>query len=231
MDKSKFSLLIVDDEPDIIEFVSYNLSREGYKISTANNGLEAVKQVEKTKPDLILMDIMMPVMDGMTAVSKIKALPDTEDIMIVFLTARAEDYSQEAGFEVGADDYISKPIKPKILVHRINALLRRVHKATAMNKIIQRGNITIDPTKYVVIYKSKEIVLPRKEFELLLMLASYPDKVFNRDEILSRVWGKDVVVGDRTIDVHIRKIREKTNAAIIATIKGVGYKFVEQTDV
>ncbi len=229
MDKSKFHILIVDDEPDIIEFVSYNLSREGYQISTANNGLEAVTSVEKNKPDLILMDIMMPVMDGMAAVSKIKTLADTEDIMIVFLTARSEDYSQEAGFEAGADDYISKPIKPKILVHRINALLRRANKPEKRNKIVQRGNLIIDPVKYVVVHQSKEIILPRKEFELLLTLASHPDKVFNRDEILSKVWGKDVVVGDRTIDVHIRKIREKINADIISTIKGVGYKFVEQT--
>ena len=228
MDKSKFHLLLVDDEPDIIEFVSYNLSREGYKISTAQNGLEAIEQVKKNKPDLILMDIMMPVMDGMTAVSKIKALPRTKDIMIVFLTARAEDYSQEAGFEAGADDYISKPIKPKILVHRINALLRRINKTDNHNKIIERGNLIIDPTKYVIIYQSNEVVLPRKEFELLQLLASHPNKVFNRDEILAKVWGKDVVVGDRTIDVHIRKIREKINADIINTIKGVGYKFVEQ---
>ncbi len=228
MDKSKFHLLIVDDEPDIIEFVSYNLSREGYQITSAKNGLEAVEQVKKNKPDLILMDIMMPVMDGMTAVSKIKALPGTNDIMIVFLTARSEDYSQEAGFEAGADDYISKPIKPKILVHRINALLRRVTKADTLGKLIERGNLVIDSTKYVVIYQSNQVVLPRKEFELLQLLASHPDKVFGREEILAKVWGRDVVVGDRTIDVHIRKIREKINNDIIITIKGVGYKFVEQ---
>jgi len=228
MDKSKFHLLIVDDEPDIIEFVSYNLSREGYQISSAKNGLEAVEQVKKNKPDLILMDIMMPVMDGMTAVSKIKALPGTNDIMIVFLTARSEDYSQEAGFEAGADDYISKPIKPKILVHRINALLRRVSKTDTLGKTMERGNLVIDPTKYVAIYQSKQVVLPRKEFELLQLLASHPDKVFSREEILAKVWGKNVVVGDRTIDVHIRKIREKINNDIIITIKGVGYKFVEQ---
>jgi two-component system alkaline phosphatase synthesis response regulator PhoP len=228
MNKSKFHVLIVDDEPDIIEFVSYNLLREGYHISTARNGFEAVRQAGNNKPDLILMDIMMPEMDGMTAVKKIKALPDTEDIMIVFLTARADDFSQEAGFEAGADDYIAKPIKPKILVHRINALLRRVHKPDSLHKTIVRGNLMINPTNYIVIYQSNEIVLPRKEFELLQLLASYPNKVFNRDEILAKVWGKDVVVGDRTIDVHIRKIREKINADIIITIKGVGYKFVEQ---
>ncbi len=227
MDKSKFNILIVDDEPDIIEFVSYNLSREGYKISTANNGFEAVEQVKKNKPDLILMDIMMPVMDGMKAVSEIKALAGADNIMVVFLTARADDYSQESGFEAGADDYISKPIKPKILVHRINALLRRVNKNDIHTRILERGNLTIDPTKHVITYQSNEVVLPRKEFELLKLLASYPDKVFNRDEILDKVWGKEVVVGDRTIDVHIRKIREKINANIISTIKGVGYKFVE----
>ena len=229
MDKSRFHILIVDDEPDIIEFLSYNLSREGYQISTATNGLQAIDKVKKNKPDLILMDIMMPEMDGITAVSKIKALPGTEEVMILFLTARSEEYSQIAGFEAGADDYISKPIKPKILVHRINALLRRINKGKTANNVIQRGNITIDPTKYIVIHNNKEIVLPRKEFELLAILASYPDKVFSRDEILSKVWGSDVVVGDRTIDVHIRKIREKIGAATIVTIKGVGYKFVEQT--
>jgi len=228
MDKSKFHILIVDDEPDIIEFLSYNLIREGYKISTAINGLQAIDKVKKNKPDLILMDIMMPEMDGITAVSKIKALPGTEEVMILFLTARSEEYSQIAGFEAGADDYISKPIKPKILVHRINALLRRINKGKTANSVIQRGNLTIDPTKYIVLHNNKEIVLPRKEFELLAILASYPNKVFSRDEILSKVWGSDVVVGDRTIDVHIRKIREKIDPSIIVTIKSVGYKFVEQ---
>jgi len=228
MDKSKFRILIVDDEPDIIEFLSYNLIREGYKISTAINGLQAIDEVKKNKPDLILMDIMMPEMDGITAVSKIKALPGTEEVMILFLTARSEEYSQIAGFEAGADDYISKPIKPKILVHRINALLRRINKGKTANSVIQRGNLSIDPTKYIVIHNNKEIVLPRKEFELLAALASYPNKVFSRDEILSKVWGSDVVVGDRTIDVHIRKIREKIDPSIIVTIKSVGYKFVEQ---
>jgi len=228
MDKSKFHILIVDDEPDIIEFLSYNLIREGYKISTAINGLQAIDKVKKNKPDLILMDIMMPEMDGITAVSKIKALPGTEEVMILFLTARSEEYSQIAGFEAGAYDYISQPIKPKILVHRINALLRRINKGKTANSVIQRGNLTIDPTKYIVLHNNKEIVLPRKEFELLAILASYPNKVFSRDEILSKVWGSDVVVGDRTIDVHIRKIREKIDPSIIVTIKSVGYKFVEQ---
>jgi len=228
MDKSKFHILLVDDEPDIIEFLSYNLSKEGYRISSAENGLKAIEQVNKIKPDLILMDIMMPEMDGITAVSKIKQLPGSEDIMIVFLTARSEEYSQIAGFEAGADDYVSKPIKPKVLMHRIEAMLRRLDKGKMMDKVVTRGNLSIDSTRYVVSADGNEIVLPRKEFELLAMLASHPERVFNRDEILEKVWGKDVVVGDRTIDVHIRKIREKVGSNIIATIKGVGYKFVQQ---
>jgi two-component system alkaline phosphatase synthesis response regulator PhoP len=228
MDKSKFHILLVDDEPDIIEFLSYNISREGYQISTAGNGVEAIEKVTKSKPDLILMDIMMPEMDGITAVSKIRELPGAEEIMIVFLTARSEEYSQIAGFEAGADDYVSKPIKPKVLVHRIEALLRRVNKGKISGKVIERGNLIIDPVKYIVIKDGKEIVLPRKEFELLSMLAAHPDIVYNRDEILSKVWGRDVVVGDRTIDVHVRKIREKIDSNVISTIKGVGYKFVEQ---
>jgi len=228
MDKSKFHILLVDDEPDIIEFLSYNISREGYRISSAENGLKAIEQVKKSKPDLILMDIMMPEMDGITAVSKIKKLPGSEDIMIVFLTARSEEYSQIAGFEVGADDYVSKPIKPKVLMHRIEAMLRRLDKGKMMDKVVTRGNLAIDSTRYIVTVDDTEIILPRKEFELLAILASHPDRVFNRDEILEKVWGKDVVVGDRTIDVHVRKIREKVGSNIIATIKGVGYKFVQQ---
>ncbi len=227
MDKSRFHILIVDDEPDIIEFLSYNLSREGYQISVAENGLEAVEQVKKSKPDLILMDIMMPEMDGIAAVQKIKSMSRTDDIMIVFLTARSEEYSQIAGFRAGADDYVSKPIKPKVLVHRIEALLRRLDKGKMMEKRVKHGNIVIDPIRYMVEVDDKKIALPRKEFELLAMLATHPDKVFNRDEILTKVWGNEVIVGDRTIDVHVRKIREKIGANIIATIKGVGYKFVE----
>jgi len=227
-DKRK-KILIVDDDSRNIFSLTSTLENMDADVYSAFNGKEALEVLENDKKiDLILMDIMMPEMDGMTAVKKIKALPDTEDIMIVFLTARADDFSQEAGFEAGADDYIAKPIKPKILVHRINALLRRVHKPDSLHKTIVRGNLMINPTNYIVIYQSNEIVLPRKEFELLQLLASYPNKVFNRDEILAKVWGKDVVVGDRTIDVHIRKIREKINADIIITIKGVGYKFVEQ---
>jgi two-component system alkaline phosphatase synthesis response regulator PhoP len=227
MDKSRFHILIVDDEQDILEFLSYNLSREGYRISTAGNGREAVEQAAKSKPDLILMDIMMPEMDGISAVSEIKTMPGSEDIMIVFLTARSEEYSQIAGFKAGADDYVSKPVKPKVLVHRLEALLRRMDKGKMMEKRIKHGNIVIDPVRYIVEVGEQKIGLPRKEFELLAMLATHPDKVFNRDEILTKVWGKDVIVGDRTIDVHIRKIREKIGNDIIATIKGVGYKFVE----
>ncbi len=227
MEQKKHHILLVDDEPDIREFLSYNIKREGYKISTAKNGLDALKKIKKSKPDLILMDIMMPEMDGITAVKKIKENDNYGDIIIVFLTARSEEYSQIEGFETGADDYVTKPIKPKVLMHRIKALLRRLKPEDhQQNEVMVRGNLIIYPDSYVVTYQGKEIFLPKKEFKLLKILASAPDKVFGREEILSKVWGKDVVVGDRTIDVHIRKIRSKINNNVISTIKGVGYKFV-----
>ncbi len=227
MGKSKYHILLVDDEPDIREFLTYNLEREGYKVSKAKNGVEAVAKVKKSKPDLILMDIMMPKMDGLTAIKKIRELKGADDIIVVFLTARSEELSQIAGFEAGADDYVSKPVQPKVLMHRIKALLRRLKKEETKEAVRKMGKLTIDTSKYIVSLDGKEIFFPRKEFELLNMLSSKPDKVFGREEILSKVWGKEVVVGDRTIDVHIRKIREKLGNDIIVTIKGVGYKFIQ----
>jgi two-component system alkaline phosphatase synthesis response regulator PhoP len=227
MSNESIKILLVDDEPDILEILSYNLSAEGYTISTASNGLEAVKIAKKQQPHLIIMDVMMPEMDGIEACEKIRNLPELKDTVITFLTARGEDYSQVAGFEAGADDYITKPIKPKVLVSKIKSLLRRLNDAssTVNSEVIHIGELTIDREAYKIISKGIEIVLPRKEFELLSLLASKPGKVFKRDEILDKVWGNEVVVGGRTIDVHIRKLREKIGDDSFKTIKGVGYKF------
>jgi two-component system, OmpR family, alkaline phosphatase synthesis response regulator PhoP len=227
MSNESIKILLVDDEPDILEILSYNLSAEGYSISTASNGLEAVKKAKKHQPHLIIMDVMMPEMDGIEACEKIRTLPELKDTVITFLTARGEDYSQVAGFEAGADDYITKPIKPKVLVSKIKSLLRRLNdvSSTVNSEVINIGELTIDREAYKIISKGVEIVLPRKEFELLSLLASKPGKVFKRDEILDKVWGNEVVVGGRTIDVHIRKLREKIGDDSFKTIKGVGYKF------
>ena len=227
MSNDSIKILLVDDEPDILEILSYNLIAEGYKVLTASNGLEAVKSAKKNQPHLILMDVMMPEMDGIEACEQIRILPELKDTVITFLTARGEDYSQLAGFEAGADDYITKPIKPKVLVSKIKALLRRLNEATPIenSELITVGDLTIDREAYKIIYKGNELVLPRKEFELLSLLASKPGKVFKRDEILDKVWGNEVVVGGRTIDVHIRKLREKIGDDSFKTIKGVGYKF------
>jgi two-component system alkaline phosphatase synthesis response regulator PhoP len=227
MSNESIKILLVDDEPDILEILSYNLSAEGYSISTASNGLEAVKKAKKHQPHLIIMDVMMPEMDGIEACEKIRTLPELKDTVITFLTARGEDYSQVAGFEAGADDYITKPIKPKVLVSKIKSLLRRLNDTSSKvnSEVIHIGELTIDREAYKIISKGIEIVLPRKEFELLSLLASKPGKVFKRDEILDKVWGNEVVVGGRTIDVHIRKLREKIGDDSFKTIKGVGYKF------
>ncbi|MGY8925027.1 MAG: response regulator transcription factor [Flavobacteriales bacterium] len=227
MNNDTIKILLVDDEPDILEILSYNLIAEGYTVVTAANGLEAVKSAKKNQPHLIIMDVMMPEMDGIEACGQIRAFPELKGTIITFLTARGEDYSQLAGFEAGADDYITKPIKPKILVSKIKALLRRLNEATPMDdsELIKVGDLTIDREAYKIIYKGNELVLPRKEFELLSLLASKPGKVFKRDEILDKVWGNEVVVGGRTIDVHIRKLREKIGDDSFKTIKGVGYKF------
>ena len=226
MKKKDIKILLVDDEPDILEIVGYNLSNEGYRVITAENGAEGVKKAKKEKPQLIILDVMMPEMDGIEACEKIRTIPDLKDVVITFLTARGEDYSQVAGFDAGADDYITKPIKPKVLVSKVKALLRRYKEEDKLDSVVKIGDLTIDRDEYKILLKSTEIVLPRKEFELLSLLTSKPGKVFKRDEILDKVWGNEVVVGGRTIDVHIRKLREKIGDDSFKTVKGVGYKFV-----
>lgn len=226
MKKKDIKILLVDDEPDILEIVGYNLSQEGYKIITATNGKEAVEVAKKELPNLIILDVMMPEMDGIEACELIRKLPKMEQVIITFLTARSEDYSQVAGFDAGADDYITKPIKPKLLVSKVKALLRRLKSNESPDsQTLHVGPIEINREEYKIIHNQVEIVLPRKEFELFYLLASKPGKVFNREEILERVWGNEVVVGGRTIDVHIRKLREKIGEEYFKTLKGVGYKF------
>ncbi|MFT4876889.1 MAG: two-component system alkaline phosphatase synthesis response regulator PhoP [Bacteroidia bacterium] len=218
-------ILIVDDEQDIVELLKYNLEKEGYKCYTANNGEEGVAKAKDKKPDLILLDIMMPKVDGIEACRQIRADDDLSEVFIAFLTARGEEYSEIAGFDVGADDYITKPIKPRVLISRIKALLSR--KKEDINKeSIEIGDLLIDRNTFDVTLRGVRMTLPKKEFELLYLLASKPDKVFTREAILNKVWGLDVSVVDRTIDVHIRKIREKIGNDSIQTVKGVGYKFV-----
>ncbi len=224
MDNSAFKILVVDDENDILEFIQYNLKKEGYDVYLAHNGQEAIDIGRKIKPDLILLDVMMPVMDGIEACKQMKADPDFANTFIVFLTARSEEYSEIAGFQAGADDYISKPIKPRVLVTRLNAILRRKEKIQPDTKL-SVGDIVIDRETFLVFRKGEKIQFARKEFELLFLLASKPGKVFTRDYILEKVWGDEVLVVDRTIDVHIRKIREKLGDEHIGTVKGVGYKF------
>ena len=226
MNKKNTKILLVDDEPDILEIIGYNLSNEGYQVVTAKNGIEGVQKAKKEKPHLIILDVMMPEMDGIEACEQIRNIPELNNTVITFLTARGEDYSQLAGFDAGADDYISKPIKPKILVSKIKALLRRYKEVELNTNVLHIGDLTIDRDEYKILLKSKEIVLPRKEFELLSLLTSKPGKVFKREEILDKVWGNEVVVGGRTIDVHIRKLREKIGDETFKTVKGVGYKFV-----
>lgn len=226
MDKKDIRILLVDDEPDILEIVGYNLSSEGYSVITAENGSDAVRLAKENKPQLIIIDVMMPGMDGIEACEEIRKIPSLADTIIAFLTARGEDYSQMAGYDAGADDYITKPIKPKILVSKVKALLRRFKKKDASTNTIEIGNLIIDREEYKIINQNQEVFLPRKEFELLWLLSSKPGKVFQREEILEKVWGSEVVVGGRTIDVHIRKLREKIGDECFKTVKGVGYKFV-----
>ncbi|KAA3620658.1 MAG: DNA-binding response regulator [Flavobacterium sp.] len=226
MKKRDTRILLVDDEPDILEIIGYNLSSEGYQISTAENGVEAIAKAKKQKPHLIVLDVMMPEMDGIEACEKIRAIPELSETVITFLTARGEDYSQVAGFEAGADDYITKPIKPKVLISKVKALLRRFKENSEAESTMKIGNLTINREEYKILKGKQEIILPRKEFELLALLASKPGKVFKREDILDRVWGNEVVVGGRTIDVHIRKLREKIGDERFKTVKGVGYKFV-----
>lgn len=226
MKKKEIKILLVDDEQDILEIVGYNLSQEGYKIVTASNGKEAIAVAKKELPHLIIMDVMMPEMDGMEACEAIRKVPELNNVIITFLTARSEDYSQVAGFDAGADDYIAKPIKPKLLVSKVKALLRRLKEVEgSVTENLTLGNIVINREEYKIIIDDKEISLPRKEFELFYLLASKPGKVFKREEILDKVWGNEVIVGGRTIDVHIRKLREKIGEDLFKTIKGVGYKF------
>lgn len=229
MSTEKYRILIADDEPDILEFVCYNLTKEGFDVSTASNGLEALQKAKEITPHLILLDIMMPEMDGVEVCKELRAIPQFENTIIAFLTARSEDYSQIVGFEVGGDDYITKPIRPRVLVSRINALLRRSskkHSKTDTN-FIEVADLRIDKEQFIVqqLDNDRKITLAKKEFELLYLLASKPGKVFSREEIFTKIWGSSVIVGNRTIDVHIRKIREKVGDNYIKTIKGIGYKF------
>ncbi len=231
MNKRDVKILLVDDEPDILEIVGYNLKNQGYQVYTANNGVEALKTAKKIIPNLILLDIMMPEMDGIETCEKIRTLKSLENTLIAFLTARNEDYSHVAGFDAGADDYITKPIKPKVLISKIKSLLRRLKTEVQTDEIsIKIGNITINRDEYLVLKDEEKIFLPRKEFELLSLLTSKPGKVFKREAILDSVWGNEVVVGGRTIDVHIRKLREKIGETHFKTVKGVGYKFVIDTE-
>jgi two-component system alkaline phosphatase synthesis response regulator PhoP len=225
MKKKDIKILLVDDEPDILEIVRYNLTQEGYQIQTSANGINAIQKAKEYQPHLILLDIMMPGMDGIEVCEKLREVDDFRETIIVFFTARSEDFSQFAGFDAGADDYITKPIKPKLLIKKVNALTRRLRKFENTDKVQNIGSLVIDSGSYAVTVKGKKIALPKKEFELLALLISSPGDVFKRDEILNKVWS-NVVVGDRTIDVHIRKLRTKIGDQYFHTIKGVGYKFV-----
>lgn len=226
MNNPKQKILIVDDEPDIIELIEYNLKKEGYQVFTASNGLEAIQVAKKSLPDLIVLDIMMPKLDGIEACRQLRAMPEFKSTFMVFLTARSEEYSEISGFNVGADDYIAKPIKPRALISRINAILRRNNMADSeVENKLEIGNLVIDREAYLVFQDGKKVVLAKKEFELLYLLASKPGKVFTREVILNNIWEDSVVVTNRTIDVHIRKLREKLGDDYVTTVKGVGYKF------
>ena len=218
-------ILVVDDEEDILEFLSYNLRAEGYDVIVADNGILAIELAKQEQPSLIILDVQMPDMDGITTCEKIREIPYLKETVITFLTARSEDYSQIAGFEAGADDYITKPIRPKVLVSRVKALLKRRGISQDTNTIVILGDIIIDKEKHLITYKGQEVIFANKEFKLLKLLISKPGKVFTREEILEKVWGTDIIVGDRTIDVHIRKLREKLADHYVKTVKGVGYKF------
>ena len=225
MEKSDYKILLVDDEPDILEFVGYNIKKEGYTLFTSTNGKDAIQIAKRVIPHLVILDIMMPGIDGIETCIEMRKIESLKPTLIAFLTARSEDFSQIAGLDAGGDDYITKPIKPRVLISRINALLRRSPDTGSPEKATVIGDITIDREKYIILKKGKLINLPRKEFELLELLTSKPDKVFTREQIFERVWGNDVIVGDRTIDVHIRRLREKLETDNIKTIKGVGYKY------
>jgi two-component system alkaline phosphatase synthesis response regulator PhoP len=223
--KQMQKVLVVDDEESILELLKYNLEKDGYDVKIASDGLKAVEIAKKFTPDLVLLDIMMPKMDGVETCRLIREIPEMQQAFVVFLTARAEEYSEVAAFDVGADDYITKPIKPRALMSRISALFRRDSKKSPQNSLITIGDLTIDRTSYTITLRNKEINLPKKEFELLYFLAQNPNKVFSREDLLHNIWGSDVYVLARTVDVHIRKVREKIGDDFIITVKGVGYKF------
>ena len=218
-------ILVVDDDPDIVEILRYNLSLAGYEVKSAANGKEAIKKAKLFIPQIILLDIMMPEMDGIEACSQIKGIPSLDNTMIIFLSARSEDFTQIAAFDAGGDDYISKPVKPKILLKKIASILKRINYGKNKTLKLEMDNLVIDRNEYKIVKDKQDLTLPRKQFELLFLLASKPGKVFTRDEIMNSVWGSQVIVGDRTIDVHIRKLREKIGDSYFKTIKGVGYKF------
>lgn len=224
MQNQDIKILLADDEDDTLEFIKYNLENEGYQIITAENGLQAIELAKKHHPHLIILDVMMPNMDGVETCNELRKLPDFQETIITFLTARHEDYSQIAGFDAGADDYISKPIKPRLLVSKIKSLLRRINRDKKQN-IINEGSVKVDLSQRLVFKDGDELFLPKKEFNLLCLLMSKPGRVFTREEILTKVWGTETIVVDRTIDVHIRKLREKLGDDLFVTVKGVGYKF------
>ena len=227
MKKEEIKILLVDDEPDILEIISFNLEKVGYQVTTASNGLEALKQAKKTLPHLIILDVMMPELDGIETCERLRKEEQFQETIIMFLTARGEDYSYVAAFDAGADDYVTKPIKPKVLLSKVKGLLRRLKKKETVKELLEFDNLLIDQEEYKVTLNESELSMPRKEFELLYLLASKPGKVFKREKIMEKIWGSDVVVGDRTIDVHIRKLREKIGDRDFKTVKGVGYKFIQ----
>jgi len=227
MNKENIKILLVDDEPDILEILRFNLEKVGYQIKTASNGLDALKVAEKFLPHLIVLDVMMPGLDGIETCERLRQDERFQETVIMFLTARGEDYSYVAAFDAGADDYVTKPVKPKVLVSKVKGLLRRLKKREVTDMQLEFKNLMIDREEYKVTLKGKELLMPRKEFELLYLLASKPEKVFKREKIMEKIWGSDVVVGDRTIDVHIRKLREKIGDRFFKTVKGVGYKFIQ----
>jgi len=220
-------ILVVDDDQDIIEILRYNLTIAGYNVKTAANGREAIKKAKLFSPEIILLDVMMPEMNGIEACSKIKSIPSLKETMVIFLSARNEDFTQIAAFDAGGDDYISKPVKPKILLKKIESIVKRIHSNNNKHSKIELDDITVDRAEYIVTKDKKVITLPRKEFELFFLLASKPGNVYTRDQIMSKVWGSNIIVGDRTIDVHIRKLREKIGESYFKTVKGVGYKFIQ----